>query len=53
LTVRILSALENPACNDYPVSEDVCARHVCLPVFASMRDEQAHQVLDALKRTLG
>jgi dTDP-4-amino-4,6-dideoxygalactose transaminase len=36
-----------------PVSEDVCARHVCLPVFASMTDEQVEQVLDALKRTLG
>jgi len=36
-----------------PVSEDVCARHVCLPVFASMSDGQAHQVIDALKRTIG
>jgi len=36
-----------------PASEDVCARHVCLPVFASMTEEQAHQVIDALKRTLG
>ncbi|MBW2416893.1 MAG: DegT/DnrJ/EryC1/StrS aminotransferase family protein [Deltaproteobacteria bacterium] len=35
------------------VSEDVCARHVCLPVFSTMTDEQAHQVIDALKRTLG
>jgi dTDP-4-amino-4,6-dideoxygalactose transaminase len=36
-----------------PVSEDVCARHVCLPVFASMTDEQAHHVVYALERTLG
>jgi dTDP-4-amino-4,6-dideoxygalactose transaminase len=35
------------------VSEDVCARHICLPVFSTMTDEQAHQVIDALKRTLG
>jgi len=35
------------------VSEDLCARHICLPVFSTMTDEQAHQVVDALKRTLG
>jgi dTDP-4-amino-4,6-dideoxygalactose transaminase len=36
-----------------PVSERVCASHVCLPVFSGMTDEQAHQVIDALKRTVG
>ena len=36
-----------------PASEGVCAGHVCLPVFSGMTDEQAHQVVDALKRTLG
>jgi dTDP-4-amino-4,6-dideoxygalactose transaminase len=36
-----------------PASEDVCARHVCLPVFASMTPDQVAQVVDALKRTLG
>lgn len=35
-----------------PASEDACARHVCLPVFSSMTDDQAHQVIDALKRAL-
>jgi len=36
-----------------PVSEEVCARHLCLPIYASMTQEQAWQVVDALKRTLG
>jgi perosamine synthetase len=36
-----------------PVSEDVCARHICLPVFASMTDDQARHVVEALKRTIG
>jgi dTDP-4-amino-4,6-dideoxygalactose transaminase len=36
-----------------PQSEKVCAGHVCLPVFSGMTDEQAHQVIDALKRTVG
>jgi dTDP-4-amino-4,6-dideoxygalactose transaminase len=43
---------ERYATEPLPASEDVCARHVCLPVFSSMTDEQAHRVLDALKRTL-
>ncbi|MBW1684608.1 MAG: DegT/DnrJ/EryC1/StrS family aminotransferase [Deltaproteobacteria bacterium] len=36
-----------------PVSEDVCSNHICLPVFSGMTDEQAKQVIDALKRTIG
>jgi perosamine synthetase len=36
-----------------PVSEEVCARHVCLPVFASMTDAQAERVVDALADVLG
>lgn len=36
-----------------PRSEEACSRHICLPVFASMTDSQAHQVVDALKRTIG
>ncbi len=36
-----------------PTSEQVCARHVCLPVFASMTDEQAHRVVEGLQAVLG
>jgi dTDP-4-amino-4,6-dideoxygalactose transaminase len=36
-----------------PASEDVCSQHICLPVFSGMTDEQAKQVIDALKRTIG
>ena len=35
-----------------PISEDICARHICLPVFASMTEGQAHQVINALKSAL-
>ncbi len=31
-----------------PVAEDVCARHVCLPVHSDMRDGEVDQVLSAL-----
>lgn len=36
-----------------PHAEDVCARHVCLPVFASMTGEQAYQVIEGLRGTIG
>jgi dTDP-4-amino-4,6-dideoxygalactose transaminase len=35
-----------------PQAEAVCAGHICLPVFASMTDEQAHHVVEALKGAL-
>jgi perosamine synthetase len=36
-----------------PVSEDYCARHVCLPVFSGMQEDEAHWVLKALKEVVG
>ena len=34
---------------DLPQSERLCSRHVCLPVFASMTDADAHRVVGALR----
>jgi perosamine synthetase len=34
---------------DLPQSEHLCARHVCLPVFASMTEADARQVIAALE----
>jgi len=36
-----------------PVSEDYCARHLCLPVFSGMEEADARQVLGALKDVIG
>ncbi len=36
-----------------PVSEDLCARHICLPVFSGMEEADAHQVVRALKAVIG
>lgn len=36
-----------------PAAEDACARHVCLPVFSGMSDEQADRVLAGLAAALG
>ena len=35
-----------------PVAEDLCARHVCLPVHNDMADAEAEQVLDGLRVVL-
>ncbi len=32
-----------------PVAEDLCRRQVCLPIFATMTDEQARYVIASLK----
>lgn len=40
------------ALSPLPVANDICAHHVCLPVFASMTEAQAEHVVSALHRTL-
>jgi dTDP-4-amino-4,6-dideoxygalactose transaminase len=37
---------------DFPVAEDICRRQICLPVFATMTEEQAKYVVDSLKEVL-
>ena len=49
---------EQPIFREYvsaplPVAEDLCARHVCLPVFSGMEDRDAEQVLRALRDVVG
>lgn len=36
-----------------PLAEDLCARHICLPVFSGMEDAEAQRVVAALKETIG
>jgi len=44
---------EKYACGALPVSEDLCARHICLPIFSGMADDEARQVVHALAETIG
>jgi perosamine synthetase len=44
---------EKFAAGPLPISEDLCARHICLPVFSGMQDAEALQVLHALKDLIG
>jgi perosamine synthetase len=41
------------ASGSLPLSEDLCSRHICLPIFSGMQRQDAQQVLDALKETIG
>ena len=36
-----------------PLSEDYCARQICLPVYAGMTESEAQQVIDALAAVIG
>jgi len=36
-----------------PVSEDLCARHICLPIYTGMTEEEAMQVVKALREVIG
>jgi perosamine synthetase len=36
-----------------PVSEDLCARHICLPVFSGMTEPEALHVVSALREVIG
>lgn len=38
---------------EFPTAEDVCRRHICLPVYATMTDEDARYVLASLAAALG
>ncbi len=41
------------AAGPLPVSEDLCARHICLPVFSGMQESEVYQVIQALREVVG
>jgi perosamine synthetase len=40
------------ASGSFPVADDVCARHVCLPVHSDMTDDEINQVIEGLTSVL-
>jgi dTDP-4-amino-4,6-dideoxygalactose transaminase len=40
------------ATDPYPVADDVCARHICLPVHSDMTDAEVERVVEAVATTL-
>ncbi len=43
---------ENYATGSLPLAEDICARHICLPIFSGMTEDDAKQVIDAIEAVL-
>ena len=40
-------------CTDsLPIAEDLCSRHICLPIFSGMQAAEAQQVIGALKQVI-
>ena len=37
---------------EFPAADDVCARHVCLPVYPGMTDEEIGRVVEGLRQVL-
>lgn len=37
---------------EFPVAEDICRRHICLPIYATMTEGEAEYVLDSLRQAL-
>ena len=42
---------ERWAAGTFPVAEDVCARHICLPIYPGMTEAEIDQVVAALQET--
>lgn len=39
--------------SSFPIADDLCARHVCLPIFSDMTEAEASMVISALRDELG
>lgn len=37
---------------EFPVADDICGRHICVPLYFGMKEEEAQYVVDALRSTL-
>jgi len=40
------------AAGDFPVADEVCSRHVCLPIYPYMTDDEIDRVVTAVRETL-
>jgi dTDP-4-amino-4,6-dideoxygalactose transaminase len=43
---------EGYANGEYPVAEDICSRHICLPIYSNMTEEEANYVLESLRKAI-
>lgn len=43
---------EEQAQGEFPMADDICSRHICLPLYYGMTEEEARLVIDTLRATL-
>lgn len=48
----VVERLLGPGRGRFPVAEDLCRRHICLPIYPGMTEAEVEYVLDSLRRIL-
>ena len=48
----VVEARQGPGRGRFPVSEDLCARQICLPLYPDMTEAEAQHVLTSLRKAL-
>jgi dTDP-4-amino-4,6-dideoxygalactose transaminase len=43
---------EKYANGEYPCAEDICSRHICLPIYSNMTEAEAEYVLESLEKAI-
>ena len=61
-TISLIKCTNAPDCkyrkarkfekDEFPVSEKICDRHICLPIYNNMKDEEINYILDSIKEVL-
>jgi len=37
---------------NFPMADDICSRHICLPIYYGMKQDEVHYVINVLKKIL-
>ena len=48
----VVERLQGPGAGRLPRAEELCSRHICLPVYPNMTDDEAQYVLDSLGKAM-
>ncbi|MBI2935761.1 MAG: DegT/DnrJ/EryC1/StrS family aminotransferase, partial [Chloroflexi bacterium] len=46
----VVEKMQGPGQGKFPLAEDLCRRHICLPVYPEMTDAEALYVVDSLRK---
>jgi perosamine synthetase len=43
---------ERYSSRQFPIAEDICARHICLPIYSDMTEDEAQYVINSLAKAI-